>query len=121
MITDAAANPATTKSSAANRGNENAPGGMRKNHYLLHYLAAEWAQDWMDKHCSRTTIPSLSAKTMRQLPVWLPPLDQQEAIIEIMSSLDEQLALKDEVADTTERLKHYLGQLIGAGDFPLRD
>lgn len=92
-----------------------------RNHYLLHYLAAEWAQDWMDKHCSRTTIPSLSARTVRQLPVWLPPLDQQEAIVEVMSSLDEQLALQDEVADTTERLKHYLGQLIGAGDFPLRD
>ncbi|MEU6264340.1 type I restriction-modification system subunit M/S [Saccharopolyspora shandongensis] len=91
------------------------------NHYLLHYLAAEWAQDWMDEHCARTTIPSLSAKTMRQLPIWLPPLDQQEAITEIMSSLDEQLALQDEVADTTERLKHHLGLLIGAGDFPLRD
>ncbi|TDD56779.1 type I restriction-modification system subunit M/S [Saccharopolyspora elongata] len=91
------------------------------NHYLLHYLAAEWAQDWMDEHCSRTTIPSLSAKTMRQLPIWLPPLDQQEAITEIMSSLDEQLALQDEIADTAERLKYRLGQLIGAGDFPLND
>ncbi|MGW3467096.1 N-6 DNA methylase [Saccharopolyspora sp. NPDC000995] len=91
------------------------------NRYLLHYLATEWVQDWLSQHCARTTVPSLSAKTMRQLPVWLPPLDQQESITEIMSSLDEQLALQDEVTDITERLKHYLGQLIGTGYFPLRD
>ncbi|MER5388042.1 restriction endonuclease subunit S, partial [Saccharopolyspora sp. NPDC002686] len=90
------------------------------NHYLLHYLATEQAQDWMNAHCARTTIPSLSAKTMREMPILLPPREQQEAIVEVMSSLDEQLALRDEVADATERLKHQLGQLIGAGDFPLR-
>lgn len=90
------------------------------NHYLLHHLATEQAQDWMKAHCARATIPSLSAKTMREMPISLPPRDQQEAIVEVMNSLDEQLALRDEVADTTERLKHQLGLLIGAGDFPLR-
>ncbi|MEV5536947.1 N-6 DNA methylase [Saccharopolyspora shandongensis] len=113
--------------SAENEGALFGPGFLRlrpgvselRNHYLLYYLTTEWAQDWMNEHCARTTVPSLSARTMRQLPIWLPPPDQQEAIIEIMSSLDEQLALQDEVADTTERLKYRLGQLIGAGDFPL--
>ncbi|MEU5851720.1 N-6 DNA methylase [Saccharopolyspora shandongensis] len=92
-----------------------------RDHYLLHFLAAEWAQDWMNEHCARTTVPSLSATTMRRLPIWLPPLDRQEAIAEIMSSIDEQLAVQDEIADTAERLKHNLGQLTGSGDFPLRD
>ncbi|MER7010434.1 N-6 DNA methylase [Saccharopolyspora sp. NPDC000359] len=91
------------------------------SHYLLHYLASEQAQDWVEQHSTSSTIPSLSAKAMRQLPIPLPPPDRQAAIVEIMASLDEQLALRDEVADATERLKHQLGLLVGADDFPLRD
>jgi type I restriction enzyme M protein len=61
-------------------------------HFLLGVLSSRATRDWVRNKSRKTAIPSISTKSLGELPVTLPPLGDQDAIGSALSALDEQLA-----------------------------
>ncbi|MFD7842577.1 N-6 DNA methylase [Nocardia sp. NPDC059764] len=68
--------------------------------YLHSYLAGAEAQEWIRDRAEGTAIMSINAKTLKQLPVRLPPLPEQAAIGRAASSFDRQLEAHDRIRAT---------------------
>lgn len=80
--------------------------------YLLHYLGHPVVRDWIDRQASTATVPTLTAGTLRTLPVLIPPPATQEVIGAIMGALDEKMALHREIVAVTEQLRDSLLPLL---------
>ncbi len=80
--------------------------------YLLHYLGHPAVRDWITRHASTATVPTLTLSTLRTLPVLVPPAATQATIGDIMGALDEKAALHREIVEVTEHLRHSLLPLL---------
>jgi len=65
--------------------------------YVAHYVGSPQAQTWLVDHAVGATMPNLNTSILAALPVWWPPIREQEAIAE---ALDDATAL----VTTLERL-----------------
>ncbi len=88
------------------------PGPEVDSRYLLHYLRHPRVRDWIARHASTATVPTLTLSTLRTLPVVVPPPTAQAAIGAIMGTLDEKLALHREIVAVTEQLQDCLLPLL---------
>lgn len=73
--------------------------------FLRYYLDHPAVTHWLSAHTVKTTVPSLSADTLRALPVALPPEEAQLEIVATLQALDEKIALHEEISRTTGELK----------------
>ncbi|TWJ30938.1 type I restriction enzyme M protein [Micromonospora sagamiensis] len=80
--------------------------------YLLHYMRHPAVRDWIDRHASTATVPTLTLNTLRTLPVLVPPSAIQEAIGDTMSALDDKVALHRKIVEVTEQLRDSLLPLL---------
>jgi type I restriction enzyme S subunit len=80
--------------------------------YLLHYLRHPAVRDWIARHASTATVPTLTLSTLRTLPVLVPPPAVQATIGDIMSVLDDKVALHREIVEVTEQLRDSLLPLL---------
>ncbi|WP_433205333.1 restriction endonuclease subunit S [Dactylosporangium sp. CS-047395] len=80
--------------------------------YLLHYLGHPAVRDWIARHASTATVPTLTLGTLRTLPVLVPPSATQAKIGNIMGALDHKIALHREIVQCTEQLRHTLLPLL---------
>jgi type I restriction enzyme, S subunit len=80
--------------------------------YLLHYLGHPAIRDWIARHASTATVPNLTLSTLRTLPVVVPPRVTQATIGDIMSALDDKVALHREIVENTEELRDSLLPLL---------
>lgn len=80
--------------------------------YLLHYLRHPAVRDWITRHASTATVPTLTLSTLRTLPIVIPPPAAQATIGEIMSALEEKVSLHREIVDATEQLRDSLLPLL---------
>ncbi|MGH3517546.1 MAG: restriction endonuclease subunit S [Micromonosporaceae bacterium] len=88
------------------------PGPAVDPRYLLHYLGHPAVRDWITRHASAATVPSLTLSMLRTLPVLIPPRTQQVAIGAIMGALDDKMALHREIVAVTEQLRDSLMPLL---------
>ncbi|MBM0231457.1 restriction endonuclease subunit S [Micromonospora sp. STR1_7] len=83
-----------------------------ESRYLLQYLRHPTVRDWIARHASTATVPSLTLSTLRTLPVLVPPSAVQTTIGDIMSALDDKIALHREIVEVTEQLSDSLLPLL---------
>src|SRR5258708_8457506 len=83
--------------------------------YIAYYLGHPMVHDWILRHATGSTIPSLSTETMRELPFVAPPLEGQVTIGEILGALDEKIAVHEQIRRTTAGLRDSLLHLLLTG------
>lgn len=88
------------------------PGPKIDPRYLFHYLGHPAVRDWIERHASMATVPTLTLTTLRTLPVLIAPPAAQGAIGGIMAALDEKAALHREIVQVTEELRDTLLPLL---------
>lgn len=91
-----------------------------KNEYLYHYLV--FYEDKWDKLSQGSTFTAVSGSDIKNFQIPLPSLPEQKKIANILSTVDEKIALIDNQIEETETLKKGLMQKlltegIGHGEF----
>ena len=80
--------------------------------YLQHYLGHPVVRDWISRHASTATVPTLTLSILRTLPVVIPPLAAQATIGNVMGAMDDKAAIHREIVDATEQLRDALLPLL---------
>ncbi|WP_406456816.1 restriction endonuclease subunit S [Streptomyces sp. NBC_01622] len=83
--------------------------------YLAACLSAAVAQDWIRTRTAGAVIPSLSIRTLGELPVFLPPEAEQEAIGAALAALDDKIRAHDESARATRAYRSALADALMNG------
>ncbi|WP_151948971.1 restriction endonuclease subunit S [Aliarcobacter butzleri] len=77
--------------------------------YFIKYVVTNKDfQEYIRNFATGTTIPNVSLKTMREYSFFLPPLEEQKAIAEVLSSLDDKIDLLHRQNQTLESLAQTL-------------
>lgn len=61
------------------------------NEYLSYFCSIKPVVDWLNSHAAGAIMPNLSTSVIANLPVGLPPLDEQRQIIEAFNALEQKL------------------------------
>jgi type I restriction enzyme M protein len=84
--------------------------------YLLAYLSSRPAQMWiLARTESATAIPSISAESLKRLPVNVPPLDEQRRVSDLLAKADMQITAHRALADTAMDLRTLLADGLTSG------
>lgn len=83
--------------------------------YLTYYLGHPAVRDWISRNATGSAILSLNTKTLGSMPIVLPPLAVQSVATELLSVLDEKIAVYDQISKTTAALRDSLLPLLLAG------
>ncbi|NGO13432.1 restriction endonuclease subunit S [Streptomyces sp. HC44] len=84
--------------------------------YLVAYLARRATADWLDRRAAGTTgMRSITVRTLSDLPVILPPPDQQREIGAALAAVDEKIRAHEEIVRTTSALRDTLSDLLMSG------
>ena len=77
--------------------------------YFIKYVVTNKDfQEYIRNFATGTTIPNVSLKTMREYSFFLPPIEEQKAIAEVLSSLDDKIDLLHRQNKTLETLAQTL-------------
>ena len=76
--------------------------------FIKYIVTDKKFQDYINNFAHGTTIKNVSLKTMREFPFLLPPLPEQKAIAEVLSSLDGKIDLLHRQNKTLEALAETL-------------
>ena len=77
--------------------------------YFIKYVVTNKDfQEYIRNFATGTTIPNVSLKTMREYSFFLPPIEEQKAIAEVLSSLDDKIDLLHRQNKTLENLAQTL-------------
>lgn len=82
------------------------------NTYLYYYLQTNFIKKFYQNELTGTTIRNLSLKTIRNTPTYLPPLQEQKKIAQILSTVDEKIDLIQSKIEATQTLKKGLMQVL---------
>ncbi|MFI1757291.1 restriction endonuclease subunit S [Streptomyces sp. NPDC020571] len=85
--------------------------------YLAVYLGSEATQNWMRARSAGSVIPSVSTRTLGELPVLLPPATEQQTIGETLAALDEKIRVHSEITRVTGEYRRTLAEALLAGAF----
>ena len=88
-------------------------GDKLKNLYLRYYMETQTKRLMMISNAS--TIPYISRKKFEDMIIPLPPLEEQQKIIDILSTQDKVIELKEKLLKEKEKQKKYLMQNILTG------
>ncbi|MDT0463497.1 restriction endonuclease subunit S [Streptomyces gibsoniae] len=83
--------------------------------YVTAYLSSEAAQDWIRARAAVAVIPSVSARTLGELPVLLPPPAEQETIGATLAALDDKVRAHTEIARATGEYRAALTEALMSG------
>jgi type I restriction enzyme S subunit len=78
------------------------------NEYLFYFFK----KFMLSSLLTQTTTPSINLSVFRKLKIFLPPLREQKAIAQILSTIDKAIQKVDEIITKTERLKKGLMQKL---------
>ncbi|GAA0609764.1 hypothetical protein GCM10010174_28890 [Kutzneria viridogrisea] len=83
--------------------------------YFAAYLRSPEAREWLESHSTGSmTMKTISLDVLSELPVVLPQLETQRAIVEVMTQLDEhEWLLQEQIALTQEIRRDALNDLLG--------
>jgi type I restriction enzyme S subunit len=81
--------------------------------YLVAYLTHPPVQRDLLGQALPGTVPSLNSAMLNELPIVVPPIEQQRAVIETLADIDSQIAIQRAIADRLDILKPVIfGELI---------
>ncbi|MEU2051668.1 restriction endonuclease subunit S [Streptomyces bungoensis] len=83
--------------------------------YLVACLSATTAQEWIRTRTAGSVIPSLSIRTLGELPVLLPPAAEQAAIGATLAALDDKIQAHTEIARATRVYRGALADALMSG------
>lgn len=83
--------------------------------YLAACLSATAAQDWIRTRTAGAVIPSLSIRTLGELPVLLPPATLQETIGATLAALDDKIQAHTEIVRATRDYRAVLADALTNG------
>ncbi|MFD9817545.1 type I restriction-modification system subunit M/S [Streptomyces violascens] len=86
--------------------------------FVLAFLSHPEALAWIKDRASMTTVASIKTRTLLQLPVPLPPLEEQRRIGDLLQALDSQIVAHRRVAASAERVRGDLTALLMSGALP---
>lgn len=72
--------------------------------YLSYYMGLKAVADWLHRHDSGSTMPSLNTRNLGRLPVLLAPRSYQTAIAAMLSALDDKIAVNERIIATSHEL-----------------
>lgn len=78
------------------------------NYYLKYYLQSVEGQGELQARASGSTVEGIKSSELKQISVLLPPLPEQEAIAEVLSSLDDKIDLLHKQNQKLEELAEIL-------------
>lgn len=76
--------------------------------FLVWALASPKGQWEIQKQTTKTSQPKLALTRIRQIPIPLPPLDEQRRIAAVLSTIQEAMAAQESVIQATRELKRSL-------------
>lgn len=76
--------------------------------FISHCLRLPDIKDWLIRHAVGATMPNLNTGILSAVPIFLPPLQVQLEIAEILGSLDDRIALLCETNATLEAIAQAL-------------
>jgi type I restriction enzyme S subunit len=86
--------------------------------FLLHYLRHPAVTDWLNRAAVGSVIPTHRLKSLKGLPVAVPPKPDQDAIVATLSVLDEKIAVHNEILRVSAELRERMLRLMLAGEIP---
>lgn len=72
--------------------------------YAAFYLGHPLTRAWVVQHAVGATMPNLNTKILASLPFVLPPLGEQYAIAEMLTTLDDKIELNRQMNETLEAM-----------------
>ncbi|MER7580809.1 N-6 DNA methylase [Kitasatospora sp. NPDC097691] len=86
--------------------------------FVLAYLSLPEVQAWIKDRAAMATVDSIKTSAMKQLPVSLPPFEEQRRIGELLNALDSQITAHHHVAVAAESARGELATLLIGGVAP---
>ncbi|MER8188363.1 N-6 DNA methylase [Kitasatospora sp. NPDC094015] len=80
--------------------------------FVLAYISLPGTQAWIKDRAAMSTVDSIKTSAMRQLPVLLPPYEEQQRVGELLRVLDEQIAAHQQVAAAADAVRGDLSTLL---------
>lgn len=93
------------------------PGVDLASAYLDCYLAHPSVQDWLAQQFRAGIVSTATTGRIAALPVVLPPLDVQHAIVDVVRTLDDKIEVHEEIVRTTQTLRDLLIPQLLSGNF----
>jgi type I restriction enzyme, S subunit len=85
--------------------------------YLDCYLTHPSVRDWLAQQSRSGIVPTATTGRIAALPVVLPPLDVQHAIVDVVQTLDDKIEVHEEIVRTTQTLRDLLVPQLLSGNF----
>ncbi|MCI2078970.1 MAG: restriction endonuclease subunit S [Acetobacter peroxydans] len=82
--------------------------GILDNTFLRYLLSSPSQQNILEGYSTGTTVPGISQKALRSLPISYPPFDTQRQIGILLSSLDDKIDLNRRTNETLEAMARAL-------------
>jgi type I restriction enzyme S subunit len=76
--------------------------------FVAYQLGDKYHREWLTQFATGATMPSLNQDILKLLPIFLPELPEQQAIAEVLSSLDDKIDLLHRQNKTLEALAETL-------------
>ena len=76
--------------------------------YLYYYLSSNRFEKYTEMYKGGSVQGYTNLPTLRKIPIYLPPLEKQEKIANILSSLDDKIELNNEMNKTLEEMAQSL-------------
>ncbi|HUX58534.1 MAG TPA: restriction endonuclease subunit S [Bacteroidales bacterium] len=83
--------------------------------YLYYYLQSQSTVNFFEGELTGSTIRNLSLKSIREIPVSLPPLREQKAIAHVLSLMDSAINTNNQLIEKKELQKKWLMQNLLTG------
>lgn len=87
--------------------------------FLGFYFTHPVIIDWIKRNSRGTSIPNISSQVLGTLPVWLPPLSDQQAIGVAINKLNESIEAHQRISDTVGELRNALLPLLMPKELPI--
>lgn len=72
--------------------------------FLATYLSGKETICWIRHHAIGATMPNLNEGIIRSIPILLPSLQEQKAIVHILGTLDDKIELNSKINETLEAM-----------------
>jgi hypothetical protein len=83
--------------------------------YLDHYLRHPLIQTWITQRTTGAAVPTITADTLRTLPLVLPPRESQHAIADTLEALDKKITAHRKIAQIATEMRDTLTPALLTG------
>lgn len=89
--------------------------------YLVDFLASECGQNEIHKRATKTSQPKLALTRIKEIPVAIPSLPEQQQIADILSAINKKIVCEESKRNSLEALFKTLLSLLMTGKLRVKD